>query len=359
VRTLEASDLRALAAGATLLGTGGGGDPYIGFLMAAAAIERHGPIRLVDVDELPPEGLVVQSAMMGAPTVIVEKVPNGGEMRHAMRLLERRFGQTTAAVLSAEAGGMNSLIPVALAAETGLPLVNADGMGRAFPELQMSAFHVHGLSATPMVVVDDKGNAVTLETIDNRWTERLARTATVQMGGSAIISLYPLTTAQTRAAAVRGTIALAIELGEILLDPAGDRDERLARLTVRTGGREIFRGKVQDVLRRSTDGFARGTATLVGLEGYRDAILRIEFQNENLLAQRDGEPVAMVPDLISVLDQETLRPITTEALTYGQRAIVLATPCDPVWRTAKGLETVGPRAFGYDFDYRPIEGVPS
>lgn len=354
MRRIELEDLTALATGAALLGTGGGGDPYIGRLMAEAALRRHGPVPLLRVDELPERGLVMPAAMIGAPTVIVEKIPNGSEMRQAMRSLERLLGEATVAVMSIEAGGLNSIIPLALAAEIGLPLVDADGIGRAFPEVQMTSFTIHGVRATPMSLVDDKGNVVTIETVDNEWTERLARAATVQMGGSAMIAIYPMPTAVVRRAAIAGTISLALEIGRVVEDRSADHLERLRRLLARMHGVCLFEGKVEDVLRRTTGGFARGTAVLGGAGASRGSTLRIEFQNENLLALRDGEPVAMVPDLISVLDQETIRPITTEALAYGQRVSVIATPCQPCWRTARGLEIAGPRSFGYDFDYQPF-----
>ncbi|MDX6533975.1 MAG: uncharacterized protein QOF68_1719, partial [Gaiellales bacterium] len=39
----------------------------------------------------------------------------------------------------------------------------------------------------------------------------------------------------------------------------------------------------------------------------------------------------------------------------GQRVSVIAFPCDPIWRTPRGMELAGPRPFGYDFDYIPVE----
>ena len=48
-----------------------------------------------------------------------------------------------------EAGGVNSLLPLALAARLGLPVIDADGMGRAFPELQMVTFHSGRCSCNP------------------------------------------------------------------------------------------------------------------------------------------------------------------------------------------------------------------
>jgi uncharacterized protein len=63
----------------------------------------------------------------------------------------------------------------------------------------------------------------------------------------------------------------------------------------------------------------------------------------------------VTPDLIAVLDAETGLPITTEGIRYGARCVVIGIPCNPKWRTAKGIETVGPKYFGYDVDYVPVE----
>ena len=100
MREIGLEELKDLAIGATLLGTGGGGDPYIGRLMAEAAISRYGPIHLIDVDELPDEGLVVPAAMMGAPTVMVEKIPNGKEVETAVSQLERILGKQAVAIMT-------------------------------------------------------------------------------------------------------------------------------------------------------------------------------------------------------------------------------------------------------------------
>jgi DUF917 family protein len=81
------------------------------------------------------------------------------------------------------------------------------------------------------------------------------------------------------------------------------------------------------------------------------------LQNENLVALERGRVLACVPDLITVLDTETADAIPTERIRYGQRVTVIAFPCDPVWRTEKGIAATGPRAFGYDFDYLPVEGL--
>ncbi|MDQ6748758.1 MAG: DUF917 family protein, partial [Candidatus Dormibacteraeota bacterium] len=136
-RQVTERDLEDLARGAAVLGTGGGGNPYIGKLIAQQAIRRHGPVQLVSAGEVPDDALVVQSAMMGAPTVMVEKLPAGDEISRAFEALQSYLGRPVTHATCAEAGGLNSTIPFVTAAALGLPLVDADGMGRAFPEIQM------------------------------------------------------------------------------------------------------------------------------------------------------------------------------------------------------------------------------
>jgi len=65
--------------------------------------------------------------------------------------------------------------------------------------------------------------------------------------------------------------------------------------------------------------------------------------------------VTTSPDLIMSLDMESGSPVTTEGLKYGARIVVVGMPCAPQWRTPEGLAVVGPRAFGYDIDYVPVE----
>ena len=352
---ISAADLDDIAVGGAILGTGGGGDPYIGKLMAQRAIHKHGPVRMIDVEDVDDDALVVPCAMMGAPTVMVEKIPEGGEILVAFRKLEKFLGKKIGAILCAEAGGLNSTIPFVIGAMTGIPVIDGDGMGRAYPELQMVTFTMHGVSATPMVIVDDKGNTVLLECIDNRWTERLARSATIEMGGSVLITLYPMSGAAAKTSAVRGTLTLARRLGELLRESRIAHADTIAAIQSKLNAHTIFEGRVVDIARRTETGFARGDAKFEGLDAYRGRSYRIAFQNEFLIAERDGEPLVTTPDLITLLDADTGAPITTETLRFGLRVVAIAIPCAPEWRTAAGLKLVGPRYFGYDVEYRPFD----
>lgn len=355
---ITTANLDDFATGATVLGTGGGGDPYIGKLMAEQAIEQYGPVDLISPSDVPDEALVVPSAMLGAPTVMVEKLPRGTEALAAFEALETELGQEAYATMSIEAGGLNSTVPIAVAAALDLPLVDADGMGRAFPEVQMVTLTLGGVDATPMTVADEKGNTVFVDTIDNAWAERFARSASIEMGGTCMIATYAHTGRELREYAILGSMSLARDIGAAIRTAKERSADPVEELLALTDGYELFTGKITDVERRTEEGFAMGEAHIDGVDECEGRTLTLEIQNENLVA-RDSERgiVASVPDLITVLDAETGDPITTEGLTYGQRVRVVGMPCDEQWRTEAGLELVGPRYFEYDIDYEPIESI--
>lgn len=351
-RLVTAENLVALARGAAILGTGGGGDPYIGRLIAQQAIRRFGSVNLVHLDELSDDAVVIPVAMMGAPTVMVEKMPSVDQFTVSVEALARYLGIIPTHLACIEAGGVNSTIPVAAAAQLGLPLIDADGMGRAFPEIQMVLPTLTGVRATPMSIADEKGNRGIFDTIDNKWAETLARSATVEMGCSAIISTYVLSGATARESLVPGTLSLCQELGELVSDARVRHTDPVLAITDRLGGRELHAGKVVEVSRRTQTGFARGEAVIAGSDLQR---LVLHFQNEHLMAVAHAangaeRVVTTTPDLIIVLEADTGEPITTEALRYGHRVRVVAAPADPRWHTAGGIELVGPRYFGYDLD---------
>jgi DUF917 family protein len=234
-------------------------------------------------------------------------------------------------------------------------------MGRAFPELQMVLPTLAGIAATPMAIVDEKGNRGVLDTISNHWAERLARTATIDMGCSSIISLFAMTGAELRRGWVPGTLSLCDRIGRTITAARREHRDPVEAVAGVLGARLLHTGKVVDVARRTATGFARGEGAIEGVGEDAGHRMVLHFQNEHLLAERDGIIEATTPDLIIVLESDTGEPITTEGLRFGQRVSVLAAPCDPRWHTPGGLELVGPRYFGYDTEpVRAVrEGVPA
>jgi DUF917 family protein len=360
--TLTEDDLPDLARGAAVLGTGGGGDPYVGRLLVREAIREHGPITVLDPSEVDDDALVIPTAQMGAPTVVHEKLPNGSEPVLALRTLEKHLGKRADATMPIECGGINSMIPLLVGARLGLPVVDADGMGRAFPELQMETFGVYGIPGSPMAIGGERGETTVIDTgADNRRMEWLARGVTIRLGGVAHIAEYAMSGADVKRTAVPQTLSLALTVGRTIGEARSRNEDpvsRLAAALVETPYqhlRVLFRGKVSDVERRTEAGFARGRAAAVSFDGASK--LEILFQNENLLATVDGEVRCLVPDLICVLEASTAEPITTETLRYGQRVTVVGISTPQLMRTPEALDIFGPGAFGLPHPFVPVEEI--
>jgi hypothetical protein len=348
--TLDASAVEEIALGAAILGSGGGGDPYIGMLMARQAIHTHGPIELIGLDEVPDDAWIMPPGVIGAPTVTIEKLPSGEEASHAIRMLEDYLQVKAFALFPGEIGGGNSMVPLIAAAILRLPVVDADAMGRAFPEIQMTTAGMHGVRACPLSLCDEKGNGVIIDAPTNLWAERIARSVTVQMGGCAHICNYAMPGSRARHALIAGSVSLAWKTGRELLACRRENRDPIAGLIQCLNGSEVGRGKISDVRRNTEGGFSRGDVEIIGAA----QTVRVAFQNENLVAWQGKDVAITTPDLIVIVDETTGSAIPTESLRYGQRVVVLGIPANAMWRTPEGIAIVGPRYFGYDFDYVQI-----
>ena len=352
---VEEQDLASISIGAGILGTGGGGNPYIGMLRAREMIRRYGPVEVLSSDELRETDKIVCVGGIGAPTVGIEKI-RGKQSYDALRALENHLGIKATALISNEIGGSNSLEPLIPAAISGLPVIDADGMGRAFPEFHMKTFFVYGVPYVPMVLADEKGNiAVIPQALTGKWVERIARAITIQMGSVACYALAPMTAQQVRNTSVQGSLTLSKRLGDSVRKANQAKSDPVRAILEVNPGKILFEGKISGIQRKTTQGFARGNVTIDGSGKFLDITMEIEFQNENLIARIDDEIVCVVPDLISIVDSEKGDPITTELLRYGFRVTVLGFPAPELWKTPEGLQVVGPSCFGYDVAYIPLE----
>ena len=362
---LTPEDIAPIAVGGAFLATGGGGDTRIGEITARAALEAHGPVALLPLDALPDDALVVALGGVGSPTIMQEKPGNGREALAALDALERYLGRRTDALIAFEAGGVNALLPFCAAAARGLPVLDADGMGRAFPELQMESFSIYGVSATPLALAGDLGDAMVLsEARDPETAEKIVRHFSVAAGGGQCISAEHVMTGETaRRVSIGGTISLCRDIGASILTRGGDLagffSDLTARLAATTYGeaRILLVGKVLDIAREVRGGYDYGVLSLAA-DAAPDRNVRVLIKNEYLMMLIDDAPAATTPDLICILDRETGRPITAETLRYGQRVVAIGVGAPRLMRTDRALEVVAPRNFGFDRDYTPIEALP-
>lgn len=353
---LKESDLLPLSIGAALLGTGGGGNPYIGRLRAREVIRAGASVRILPLDALSDDAWIGRVGGIGAPVIGVEKISEGEECLRALRAVEEVAGTKVAALIAAEIGGANAMAPIITAAQAGLPVLDGDGMGRAFPEVQMTTFSIYGQASMLSALSDAKGNTVVFKDISDPLSlERFLRGVTVNMGAGAGAAGSPLPMEFVRRTAIPGTVTQAIDIGDTILQARTKRQNVIERVVETTGGGLFFTGKIVDVRRELQGGFTRGHALLEGMDDWQGSEARIAIQNENLVLWVDGEAKVMVPDLIMNLELETGEPITTEMLRFGQRVAVVGLPVHALMRSERALEIVGPKAFGYpELAYSPL-----
>eukprot|EP00878_Enallax_costatus_P039678 GHUV01045559.1.p1 GENE.GHUV01045559.1~~GHUV01045559.1.p1 ORF type:complete len:375 (+),score=112.12 GHUV01045559.1:137-1126(+) len=309
---------------------------------------------VICLTDLPDDAYVCDVGGMGAPTVSAEKL-DSFECSAAVQGLSEVLPRPVTALLCAEVGGGNALEPLAVGLERGLPVVDADLMGRAFPELQMTTASIAGVPLTPAAMSDDKGNTLVLTcTASPPWAERVMRAACTEMGCSVGLASTPMTGKTAKQVVVPGSLSLAWHLGmSVMTSHASKSDPVTDILELYKGtGKLLYSGKVTDVVRHTEEGFVRGfvrvssrgqqglaangaasssTIVVASAAGASPAVARtdaaaqekdgdlvVEFQNENLMAKNASKQVlACVPDSICILESSTGLAVATEEIRYG------------------------------------------
>jgi DUF917 family protein len=362
---LTETDVDFISIGAGVLGTGGGGSTLYGCHHLKRLIRNDHKIRVIKPQSLSNDATVYPIAFMGSPAVLIEKFIKGDEGIRAVRSIEQLTGRKASAVMSGEIGGLNCFIPMLYASQLGVPIVDCDGLGRAFPKVNMYIPFIHGASPVPICITDEKGNELLMSNSNSgdpyKAIESFLRTISVQMGAIGTIAMSPLSYSQIQTSTVHNSISQCWRIGKCISLASVTKQDPVQILLQEQRGKLLFSGKVIDIFRRNESGFSSGTVTIEGTSSYKTQTIFIEIQNENLIARlrkqdQTEEVVACVPDLISVLDVTSGTSIATEELKYGLRVYVIALPAPSQLTTDQALNVVGPAAFGYkDIQYKLMD----
>ncbi|CAF4294392.1 unnamed protein product [Rotaria sp. Silwood2] len=349
---IDPIDIEYIAYGVGILGCGGGGEPYHTKLSCLEMLNKsNGMIRVISPASLHPLlDLAAIVGFMGAPTVSYEQLPSGNECLLAISTVEEYLSRKVTSVFCGEMGGANGLRGLLVAASKQVPCVDCDNMGRAFPRLDQNLPFIRGQNVTPTCLCDVHGRAVlyTQETVqDAHELEETLRKECTKMGLRGGFCLPPLTGDQVQKYTVHHSLSLAWFLGKAKFSHHNNVIQAVAQAG--HGQIVVADGKVVSVERNTGAGFARGHV-IVDVEG---RMLTIDFQNENLVARFEDNILASVPDLITLVEQDSGEPLSTETVKYGCRVSVLVLPASETMSTQEALKYVGPRAFGYDHDYIP------
>lgn len=347
---LYINDIDNLALGSSMLGSGGGGNPYIGRMLLKIAMKHFNvdKIELINPKKLSDDGKIICSSGMGSPTIGAEKLPNGKEYTYAISKLEKVLDKKFDYVSPIEIGGINSIVPFIAALHLNLPVLNGDGEGRAFPELQMTTFNLYDIQSAPMCLVDERGNELVIESIDNSWAEKIARVVTSRFGGRGYVANYPMDGRSYKKAAIFNSVTQAVELGKILNNFSNDENiEEI--LKSKASAQKLFEGKLVDLVRDNNGGFSIGYAVFKSEINGTSTLSRVRFQNEYLFYDQyvNGRYIEIIttPRIICILDGESYIPITTDKLRYGIMCKIFTIPIDKKWNKDLASRLVGKEAF--------------
>lgn len=351
---LSPQDIDALNTGTWILGTGGGGDPYYVYLNAQTLAKQGKQATIIDPMLLDDDALIAMVAYVGAPLASQERIDDYQFAIKPVTVMREHLGREFDALIPLEIGGANGMHAVPISMAMGIPIVDADAMGRAYPELQMITLAVDGMPVPPMCISDIRNNDVVLPKLESwTWGERIIRVACAEMGAIATFCLA-MTGKQVKQHTISNTISTAITIGNSVITANKNNENPITAMLANTNGKLLFSGKVADVERRIADGFVKGKMAIKGIGEQADDTVVIHFQNEFSVAELNGKTLVTTPDLICVVDTETGAGVGTDTIRYGQRLSVVALPTSPIYLSPTGLQATSPRAFGFDIDYKTV-----
>ena len=312
-------------------------------------LERNGPVSLRRAEALDPETTCAAVCVLGSGSALADLPPSGNEFALAIRQIEQLTGSTFGAIYPLAAATVSAIVPVVAASQLGVPLIDADGMGRTFALIHHTAMHLAGVPVTPLVAHGPTGESVLVQTRDGPRADRLLRGSVDALGGWAAVAAYPTTAGVLRRAALPGTVSRLINVGRVLLQYA-ESDQLLVRLAAVVGARRIGRGRIVELehLSRPTDWTipAHPSSLVIEEIGGLRRQLRIELRSEIVAVFADGELVAAAPDLLCLFDAARGVLATLDSLEPGDLVDVLATPADAIWYSPEGMAMVGLAANG-------------
>jgi DUF917 family protein len=349
VTEMGAGDVDSLISGAEFFSSSFAGSSVANVrAWASEVLERRGPVPLVPVANLAPETLCSAVGIAGSVTALAELPPAGDEPVAVLRALESQLGRKVGAVMPLNAATINAVIPVIAAAELGLPLVDCDGMGRILPLINQTSYAVAGLSLTPLSAMSVVRDLISIDTTPPR-AELLIRALLSTAGGWLMCALYPTSAKNLATGAITGSMSRVVRVGRVLTS-ATDHEAILRGLADTVGASVLGSGRVVELGPSGQRGAptqpANPTTVVVQEERGRDRLIRLEAQNELLLAVVDGVLTTAVPDLLCLLDRHSLQMKGLERVVVGDDVDVLTVPAAPVWHSEAGLALAGPRAFG-------------
>jgi DUF917 family protein len=355
--------------GCLFMGTGGGGSVRWGMNMLKSALEEGLSVEWVDVDDIPDEALTVTPYGMGSIAPVTQEtldeiermglVDRFGDrsMEEAVKELGRYLGKPIGCLVAAELGAGNTPAPLVTGARLGIPVVDGDYAGRAVPDEMQSTPYLHGKHSWPFASVDQWGNvAIVRYTVSPQMLERIGKMLAVAAYGKTTIAGTPLSGWEMKQVLVRGTLTKCLTLGRAMRQAREKGQDPIDAGLAVAGGWRLFQGVVTGKDWEDRDGYMFGTTHVRGTGDYEGQTLDVWFKNENHVSWLNGKPWVCSPDLVSLIYPGSGEGTSNTLVKEDEEVVAVGMKGLEAFRTEFGLNRAsGPRYFGFDIDYVPIE----
>jgi len=365
-------DCEDLVRGCTFYGTGGGGNPKLGLERLYEALDKGTEVGWVDLADVPDEAWTCTAFMMGSIAPIspetkreMERFGLPGEtfatsVGDAIKELGEYAGVEISALVPVELGGLNTVEPLIFGAKLGIPVVDGDYAGRAVPEEAQCTPYIYGKDSFPQASVDQWGNVIIIKKAYNPFMlERIGKYISVAAFVGCSLAGTLLEGSEMKEVVVEGTISKSLGLGRAIREAREQGGNPVKAAVEYTKGWLLFEGEVTEKEWEDRDGYMFGTTHIKGCGEFEEQKMDVWFENENMVSWLDGEPFVCSPDLIVVVDRATGEGFTNTDLDAGHQVAVLGIKGLEIYRSERGLAAAGPRYFGFDIDYVPIEEIMS
>jgi len=363
-------DIEDFVRGTTFFGTGGGGSPKRGLELLENDLKNGKKLFWVDYTEISKDSKAVCPFLMGSIAPETEEIQKKklelgfikktveNPLVNAVQELEKYTGEKAEIIVPVELGGGNTPGPMDVAANLGKTLVDGDYAGRAIPEIVQITPHIFGKKVTPIAAVDEYGDvSIIKESINNEVAERIGKLISEAAFGLAGEAGILIDAKELDKLLIKGTLTESLELGKAIRLARESNKDPIQAIIEKTGGYLLFEGTVSKKDWEDKEGYMWGTHTIKGENKFKGKEFKIWFKNENHISWLNNEIYVTSPDRIEVVRKKDGEPITNTDLKVGEKVSVIGIKAREIFRTEEGLKVLGPKHFGFDHKYEPIEKI--
>ena len=336
-QVIKEQQLDDIIIGATFLGAGGGGSPKDGRrLLAELRNLDKAEVTFLDTEEMGDDERAVMVAEIGSPKAFMEakSFPETVTAFTVMQDVAAQCGQRIKYLMAGELGGFNTMVPLYVAALKGVPFVDADGVGRAVPELATTLYAIHDVPFTPLIMAANNGDymiAHLKDPADCAGAETIARYVSTAYGQLAAFSVWSVDRDTIQNKLVANSISLCMTIGRAFRE-ASDMAQLSESLQETVEAKQLFVGRISKIEEKSRGGFDFGITYLDGIDQCTGQSASIGFKNENMLMRDStGKALATVPDIFTLVDIDRLEPVTNADCRPGMEVAVLGATAPANW----------------------------